>query len=110
MTIAFLLELIFVSALLVRRYGGPGADKLSAAVGMFGLAVAPFVYEATSLWRTIHPMTTVVPTLVPGMFGAFWWSSGAFVLLSTMLLVMRVRLEQQRAQVEELYVEMVEED
>lgn len=110
LTIAFLLELIFVSALLVRRYGGPGADKLSAAVGMFGLAVAPFVYEATTLWRTIHPMTTVVPTLVPGMFGAFWWSSGAFVLLATTLLVIRVRLEQQRAQVEELYVEMLDED
>lgn len=108
LTIAFLLELIFVSALLVRRYGGPGSDKLSAAVGMFGLAVAPFVYEATTLWRTIHPMTTVVPTLVPGMFGAFWWSSAAFVLLSVMLLVMRVQLEQQRAQVEELYAELVQ--
>ena len=108
LTIAFLLELIFVSFLLVRRHGGPGSKKLAAAVGVFGMAVAPFVYEATNLWRTIHPMTTVVPTLVPGMFGAFWWSSVAFSLLSVTLLAMRVRLEQQRAEVEDLYREREE--
>ena len=108
LTIAFMLVLIFVSFLLVRRFGGPGSDKLAAAVGLFGLAVAPFVYVATSLWRTIHPMNTVVPTLVPGMRGAFWWSSAAFVLLSVVLLTMRVQLEERRAEVDDLYREREE--
>jgi heme exporter protein C len=104
LTIALLLELIFVSYLLVRRYGGPGSDKLAAAVGIFGMAVSPFVYEATNIWRTIHPLTTVVPTLVPGMFGAFWCSSCAFMLLFVLMLMMRVRLQEQRAALDELYL------
>ena len=104
LTIALVLELIFVSYLLVRRYGGPGSDKLAAAVGIFGMAVSPFVYEATNIWRTIDPLTTVVPTLVPGMFGAFWCSSCAFLLLFVLMLMMRVRLEEQRAALDELYL------
>jgi heme exporter protein C len=68
------------------------------------MAVSPFVYEATNLWRTIHPMTTVVPTLVPGMFGAFWCSSLTFLLLFFLLLMMRVRLEEQRSALDELYL------
>jgi heme exporter protein C len=104
LTIAFLLELIFVSYLIVKRYGGPGSEKLAAAVGIFGLAVTPFVYEATNIWRTIHPLTTVVPTLGPGMFGAFWWSSATFVMLFAALFAMRVRLEDQRAMLDDLYL------
>jgi heme exporter protein C len=104
LTIALMLELIFVSYLLVRRYGGPGSDKLAAAVGIFGMAVAPFVYEAVNIWRTIHPLTTVVPTLVPGMFGAFWCSACAFMLLFLLMLMMRVRLEEQRTALDELYL------
>jgi ABC-type transport system involved in cytochrome c biogenesis permease subunit len=38
LTMALLLELVFVSYLLVRSYGGPGSDKLAATVGLFGLA------------------------------------------------------------------------
>src|ERR1700676_4863263 len=56
LTMALLLELVFIAYLLVREYGGPGSDKLAAVVGIFGMAVSPFVYEATNLWRTIHPM------------------------------------------------------
>jgi heme exporter protein C len=73
LTIALLLEMIFVAYLLVRMYGGPGSDKLAAAVGIFGLAIAPFVYAAVNISRTVHPLTSVVPTLEPGMRGAFWF-------------------------------------
>ena len=38
LTMALLLELIFVAYLLVRKYGGPGSEKLAAAVGLFGMA------------------------------------------------------------------------
>ena len=64
---ALLLELIFIAYLLVRAYGGPGSDKLAAAVGLFGMAVSPFVYVSVNIWRTIHPLNTVVPSLRPGM-------------------------------------------
>jgi heme exporter protein C len=104
LTIALLLELIFISCLIVRRYGGPGSEKLAAAVGLFGMAVAPFVYEAVNIWRTIHPKTTVVPSLGPGMFGAFWFCVAAFMLLYGLLLTARVRLERQRARLDELYL------
>src|SRR5437764_10459354 len=42
LTMALLLELVFVSYLLVREYGGPGSDKLAAAVGLFGIGVPTF--------------------------------------------------------------------
>src|SRR5207244_5594024 len=40
LTSALLLWLIFVAYLLVRKYGGPGSEKLAAAVGIFGAAVS----------------------------------------------------------------------
>src|SRR4029077_2218024 len=53
LTMALLLELVFISYLLVREYGGPGSDKLAAAVGLFGTAVSPFVYFSVNIWRTV---------------------------------------------------------
>ena len=34
------------------------------------MAVSPFVYVSVNIWRTIHPLNTVVPSLRPGMRGA----------------------------------------
>jgi heme exporter protein C len=55
-------------------------------------------------WRTIHPKTTVVPTLGPGMRGAFWFCVLAFMLLTWLIVMARVRLERQRARLDELYL------
>ena len=60
---ALILELIFISYLLLRRYGGPGSDKLGAGLALFGMANVPFLYISVNVWRTIHPRTSVVPTL-----------------------------------------------
>ena len=70
LTSSLLLWMIFVAYLLVRRYGGPGSDKLAAAVALFGMANVPFVYMSVNVWRTLHPKTSVVPTLQPGMRGS----------------------------------------
>src|SRR5947209_3420539 len=86
LTTALLLELVFISYLLVREYGGPGSDKLSAAVGLFGTAVSPFVYFSVNIWRTVHPLNTVVPTLQGSMMRPFALSSIAFLLLFVVLL------------------------
>jgi len=104
LTSTLILWLIFLAYLLLRRYGGPGSSKLAAGVALFGMANVPFVYWSVNVWRTVHPTTSVVPTLGAGMRGAFWWSAAAFLLLMVLTLAARVRLEQQRAQLDELYL------
>jgi heme exporter protein C len=101
---ALLLEMIFLGYQLVRRYGGPGSDKMSAALAVFGMVNVPFVYWSVNIWRTVHPKTSVVPTLGPGMFGAFWFSVLSFMLLFSLLMTLRLRLERQRAVLDELYL------
>jgi heme exporter protein C len=106
LTLALIVWLTFVAYLLLRRYGGPGAEKLAAGVGIFGAANIPFVYYSVNWWRTIHPKTTVVPTLGPGMRGTFWFCVLAFMLLMVLIVAARVRLERQRALVDELYLDL----
>jgi heme exporter protein C len=106
LTLALVVWLTFVAYLLLRRYGGPGSEKLAAGVGIFGAANIPFVYYSVNWWRTIHPKTSVVPSLGPGMRGTFWFCVAAFMLLMVLLIAMRVRLERQRALVDDLFLEL----
>jgi len=108
LTSALLMELVFIACLLVRKFGGPGSEKLSAATGIFGTATAPFVYKSVDIWRVQHPKTTVVPQLLKGsMAGSelpFMASSIAFVLLALLLVTLRVTLAKRQAQLDELYL------
>ncbi len=104
LTSALVLWMVFVAYLLLRRYGGPGSEKLAAGVALFGMANVPFVYWSVNVWRTVHPKTTVVPSLGPGMRGAFWWCAAAFLCLYLVMLVVRSRLEEERAELERLYL------
>jgi heme exporter protein C len=90
--------------MLLRRFGGPGSDRLAAGVALFGMVNVPFIYWSVNYWRTLHPKTTVVPSLVPSMRPAFYTSWIAFTLLYILLLTMRRRLQQQRALLDELYL------
>jgi heme exporter protein C len=108
LTSSLLLELIFVAYLLVRRYGGPGSEKLAAAMALFGMANVPFVYVSVNLWRTLHPKTTVAMSLPPGMKGPFWFCVLAFALLYIALLTIRTAHGRQRAELEKAYLEMEE--
>ena len=65
--------MVFVAYLLLRRFGGAGSEVLAAAVGLFGMALVPFVYWSVNFWRTLHPTTNVVPTLPPDMWRPFCW-------------------------------------
>jgi heme exporter protein C len=108
LTSSLMMWMIFVAYLLVRKYGGSGSEKLGAGLALFGMANVPFVYISVNYWRTIHPPTTVVPTLPVSMGGPFWFCLAAFLLLFVLLLQIRVRLERQRARVDALYLALEE--
>ena len=104
LTSTLVMWLVFQAYLLLRRYGGPGSEKLSAAVALFGAALVPFVYWSVNLWRTVHPTTNVLPTLAPSMRGPFLWCLAAFLCLFLLLLAARVELEKRRARLDELFL------
>jgi len=107
LTMALMAELIFVGYLLVRKYGGPGSEKLAAGMGIFGAATTPFIYKSVDWWRTIHPQTSVVRRLgetAPDMYGAMLYCTAAFLLLFATLLTIRVQLESRRAELDRLYL------
>src|SRR5215208_8126986 len=100
--------MISVAYLILRRYGGPGSEKLAAGLALFGMANVPFIYISVNYWRTIHPATTVVPKLPVSMGLPLWFCVTAFLLLFIVLFKMRVRLEQQRARLDALYLALDE--
>ena len=106
LTSALVLWLIFVSYLMLRRFAGAGSEMLAAAVGVFGMANVPFVYWSVNVWRTIHPTTNVVKTLIPEMRLPFYWCTVAFMCLYVALLLTRLRLEHSRRALEAAYAEI----
>ena len=112
LTMALLLELIFFGYLLraeVRR------SRVREARGRRWASSAwptsPFVYKSVDWWRTIHPKTSVVPTLgsAPMMLAPLSVLHGGVpAAVRALLLVARVRLEERRAELDQLY--LAEED
>jgi len=102
LTSSLLLFLILNGYLLARRYGGPAGKKLAAALSLFAAVDVPLVYKSVDIWRTVHPQTTVVPSLDPAMRPAFWASFALITLVWGILLALRLRLEDARATLEEL--------
>lgn len=103
-TSALVLWLIFTAYLLLRRFGGPGSERLAAAVALFGMVNVPFVYWSVNLWRTLHPKTTVVSSLPVSMGAPLWFSTGAFLGLAIVLLTLRMRLERRRSELDQLFL------
>jgi heme exporter protein C len=105
LTSSLLVWMIFAGYLLLRRYGGPGSDKLAAAMALFGMAVVPFIYVSVNYWRTLHPQTSVVPTLPTSMGVPLWFCFAGFFALFMVLTTLRVRLERQRARLDAFYLD-----
>src|SRR6266699_3486834 len=105
LTMTLLVQLTFIGYLIVRKYGGPGSEKLAAAMAIFGMFNVPFVYMSVNIWRTIHPPTTVIPKLPVEMGGPFWFCVVAFLLLCVLLITLRAQLEHRSAALDALYLE-----
>ena len=108
LTMTLVMWMVFGAYLLLRRFGGPGSEVLAAAVGVFGSVLVPFVYWSVNMWQTMHPKTSVLPSLPAPMLGPFLWCAAAFTALTVALVVLRVRLEASRAALERAHV-MLEE-
>ena len=100
--------MIACAYLILRRYGGPGSERLAAGVAIFGIANVPFIYISVNYWRTIHPSTSVVPTLPVSMGVPLWFCVTAFLMLFVLLMAMRVRLEESRGQLDALHLALEE--
>ena len=106
LTSSLLLQLMMIAYLLARRYAGPAGRKLSAALALFAAIDVPLVYKSVDIWRTVHPRTTVVPTLDARMRPSFWSAFALMILVWTVLLVVRLRLERARAELAALRIDV----
>lgn len=103
LTSSLLLWLMLIAYVLARRYGGPSARRLAAALALFAAVDIPLVYFSVRYFRTIHPQTTVVKSLVPGMREAFWISLLAFSVLWVLLAIARLSIEKTQTRLNELH-------
>jgi heme exporter protein C len=108
LVMTFVMWMVFVAYLLLRKFGGPGSEVLAAAAGIFGMVLVPFVYWSVTYWRTIHPQTTVIRTLPPDMRAVLSWCIYAFFVLCAALLLLRTQLESQRASLDEAFLALEE--
>ncbi|MEP6782955.1 MAG: cytochrome c biogenesis protein CcsA [Acidobacteriota bacterium] len=104
LTSSLMLWMIFAAYLMLRQYGGPGSERLGAGMALFGMLNVPFIYYSVNVWRTMHPPTSVVPTLPADMGLPLLFCFTAFLLMFLALLNLRAGLEHQRMRVEALYL------
>jgi heme exporter protein C len=89
LTTALLLWMIMLAYVLVRKYGGPGSERLGAGLGVFAMLDVPLIYLSVHIWRTVHPKTSVVPELEGKMRIAFWVGVATFIAFFVLLIKVR---------------------
>jgi len=98
LTLTFVLWLLFVSYLMLRRYvSSPGrAETLAAVVGIIGFVDVPIDYMAIRWWRTQHPQPVMAggegSGLDPRMWVTLLVTWGAFLCLFAYLMGERLWL------------------
>lgn len=93
LTTSALVFLTFIAVLVARKYSGSTSARVAAGMALFGAVNVPFVYVSVRIWNTVHPKTTVVPTLTGNMKLAFFVSLAAFTCLTLALLWLRLGTE-----------------
>jgi heme exporter protein C len=103
LTITLLLWLVLVGYVVVRRFAGPTADRITAGMAIFGSVTCWFVY--TMVGKDSHPAAGadgVVATLGPGMKGTFWLTVASFACWYIALVVTRVQSTRAERELREL--------
>ncbi len=109
LTWAFICWLIYVGYLMLRRaIEDPSARALNAAVlNIFSFTAVIITYKAIDWWRTQHPgpvlsFRTGGGRIESGMESMILWNWLALMLLSAVLVMIRMRQEQARREVDAL--------
>lgn len=106
LTTTLILWLIYVSYLVLRRYGSGGQTPLlAAALAVFGFIDVPIVYLSIRYFRTQHPQPVIAggegSGIDPLMMKALLINWLAFMVFGSLVLWLRYRLERTRQQVEQ---------
>jgi heme exporter protein C len=108
LTSTLVMWLMYISYLLLRDFLDEPARRatLSAVFGIFAFVDVPIVYFSIRLWRTQHPQPVLAggedSGLDPQMFLVLMLSWVAFSILFALLVMLRVRLEKSREEVQQL--------
>src|SRR5579871_984781 len=108
LTTTLILWLLYVSYLLLRDFMEEPARRatLSAVFGIFAFVDVPIVYFSIRIFRTQHPQPVLLggpdSGLDPSMNKVFLLSWATFTIVFAFLLVLRMRLEKSRAEVQQL--------
>lgn len=92
LTTSLLLWTVMVGYVLVRKFGGPGSERLAAGLAVFGMIDVPLIYFSVKIWNTVHPKAEVVQTLDPAFKPTFWLSFLAITLVLGLILLLRVHV------------------
>jgi heme exporter protein C len=113
LTSTLVLWLMYVSYLLLRDFLEEPARRatLSSVFGIFATVDVPIVYFSIRLWRTQHPQPVLAggedSGLDPQMFQVLMLSWVAFSILFALLVMLRVRLEKSREEIQQLRREVM---
>jgi heme exporter protein C len=108
LTSTLILWLIYVSYLILRKFSTGGQTPvLAASLAIFGFIDVPIVYLSIRYFRTQHPQPVIGggegSGLDPVMAKALLVNWLAFLVLASLVLALRYRLERLRQQVEEAH-------
>ena len=99
LTSFFLLWLLYVSYLVLRRFSSTGQTQTIAAIlSIFAAVDVPIVFMSIRWWRTQHPAPVFGGdgSLDPAFYPAFIWCSLGWTMWAAFVCVVRYKLERRR--------------
>jgi heme exporter protein C len=106
LTSVFVLWLIYVSYLMVRRFTAGGETQtLAAVLSIFAAVDVPIVYMSIRWWRTQHPSPVFFGGPDAGMdshmLPAIWWNLAGWFAWGVLLVTLRYQLQRKRQKAEQ---------
>jgi heme exporter protein C len=101
LTSAFVCVLLYGGYLILRNGIADPTQraKVSAAFNLFAFADVPIVWYSIRFWRTQHPQPMTLP---PEMWSALLWNWLTLILLMTIFILLRLRQEEARRDIDGL--------